>query len=163
MRATPTPHDSNADERDRVDLRIEQLDGTFAIAPVGVLDDRVVDELRRVIYAAGGPEPVPVVIDLGDCVLQQRSALLRLMELVGRVAVGGIPMALACRRLTGRQLLHRVRPPTVPVFASIGDAVQLHRFAELGYAPGWRGAARRERPVATGPDVVGGSDALSVA
>jgi hypothetical protein len=133
---------------EREGVRTEQHDGTFAVIPVGVLDDECVEQVRAVISAAIGPEPVPVVIDLGDCVLQQRSALLRLMEIVGRVTVGGVPVALSCRRLTGRQLLQRVRPPSVPVFSSIGDAVQLHRFAELGYAPGWRGAAERDTAVA---------------
>ena len=124
-----------------VGLRTEQHDGTFALIPSGVLDEPCVEQMRTVLAAAAGPEPVPVIIDLGDCVLQQRAPLLKLMELIGRVSVGGVPVALSCRRLTGRQLLQRVRPPAVPVFSSIGDAVQLHRFAELGYAPGWRGAA----------------------
>jgi hypothetical protein len=125
-------------------LRTEQHDGTFAIVPTGTLDERCVEQIRTVLAAAVGPEPVPVVIDLGDCVLHQRSPLLKLMEVVGRTSLSGVPVALSCRRLTGRQLLHRIRPPSVPVFSSIGDAVQLHRYAELGYAPGWKGAAARE-------------------
>lgn len=127
-----------------VGLRTEQHDGTFAILPTGVLDESCVEQIRAVMAAAAGPEPVPIVVDLGDCVLQQRSPLIKLMELVGRVSMGGVPVALSCRRLSGRQLLNRIRPPSVPVFSSIGDAVQLHRYAELGYAPGWRGAAADE-------------------
>lgn len=130
------------------ELRTEQHDGTFAIVPAGVLDDETVEQIRVVLTAAGGPEPVPVVVDLGDCVLQHHGPLVRLMETLGRAALGGIPLALSCRRLTGRQLLNRVRPPAVPVFASIGDAVQLRRFAELGYSPGWRGAAEQPRTTA---------------
>ncbi len=128
-------------------LRTEEHDGTLAIVPTGALEERSVEQIRAVLAALAGPESVPVIVDLGDCVLNQRSALIKLMELVGRVSVGGTPIALSCRRLTGRQLLHRIRPPAVPVFSSIGDAVQLHRYAELGYAPGWRGAAANEARV----------------
>ncbi|HEX7095035.1 MAG TPA: hypothetical protein VF183_04080 [Acidimicrobiales bacterium] len=119
------------------DVRVELSDGIAIIAPHGVIDTGCADLVGAALTSLDRSSALRVVVDVSDGVLQQRSALARLMEQLHRVVLGGTPVALVCRRLTGRQLLNRFRPTSIPVFASLGDALQAQRFAEAGYGPGW--------------------------
>ena len=126
------------------DVRIELDDDTAIVAPQGVIDAACVDAVSAALSSLPSVPDVQVIVDLSEGVLQQRAALGRLMEHLGRLVLGGIPVALVCRRLSGRQLLQRVRPSSIPIFSSRGDAMQVQRFAKDGYGPGWSAARPRE-------------------
>lgn len=131
---------SSNDVRSTKEVRIELENETMIVAPEGVIDAACIDAVNAALTSLPAVPDLQVIVDVSNGVLQQRAALGRLMEQLGRLVLGGVPVALVCRRLSGRQLLQRVRPSSIPIFSSRGDAMQMQRFAKDGYGPGWSAA-----------------------
>lgn len=106
--------------------------GVRVIVPQGAFDDPVRAEVAALIDADGGP----VVVDLGECLLTSVDVLEFL--LTSPQDRSATALAVACRRGTGRQMLHRAGiNRRLAVFLSVEDAIQAHLFRRAGIGPGW--------------------------
>jgi hypothetical protein len=112
--------------------RVSIRRGVRVIAPQGVFDDPVTAEVEALIDA----DPGQAVVDLGECVLTNVDVLQFLLTAQRDRAAAGL--AVACRRGTGRQMLHRAGiHRQLAVFLSAEDAIQAHLFRRAGIGPGW--------------------------
>lgn len=134
-----------------------RVDGTRAEVTVvrldGVLDADLLAGLGPTLDALGRP----VAVDLGTVTLVDAAAVRGMVDRLTSCATASLvpppdgrsPVCLVCDRLTGRMLLREWGvEERLPVFQSVGDAVQAHLFADAGYGEGWRRSGdRRTRPV----------------
>lgn len=102
------------------------------VAPTGVLDEGVLDELDELIATT---PTTPVVIDLTDCVLASPATVAALDT--RRWARQDGDVCIVCRRLTGRRLLFHAGV-ALPVFGSVQDASQALVLGDAGFGRGWR-------------------------
>lgn len=133
--ASGTADDAEAPETTAQDRVLLAWTGPALVAvPNGVLDTECIDELDSVLE--GWPR-VPVVIDLDECTLVERSAL----DGLDPARWDRIPeqICVTSSRVTALVLLARARVSgRLAVFQRPADAVQALILAEYGYGTGWR-------------------------
>jgi anti-anti-sigma regulatory factor len=127
------PEPADAVENSRRCCSIDVL----TVHPVGVLDAATVGDLDVLIASVDG---TPIVIDLSECTLSDRSAL----DLLEPQRWGRDPdtVCIACVRAIGRQLLElNGVSQRFAVFHCDADAEQSYLLAGAGYGPGWRASS----------------------
>lgn len=134
---TPPKSEHRGDEHSIIARRSH---GVTVLKPLGSLDADLADELHAAARAVTGP----VVIDLDECVLIDPGSLERL---AADPALPNRPeLAVACRRLSCRQLLTRAGiGEHVAIFDRLEDALQAREFARSGYGTGWEIVAGNSR------------------
>ncbi len=106
---------------------------------VGALDVELVTLVASALQTTTPPDTL-IVVNLGQCRLSGGAALLDLVGILTARADAGAHLAVSCARLTDRDVMKRLCPPSVAVTSSPADAIQLQRFAMLGYPGGRSGA-----------------------
>ncbi len=140
MTATLGTRTSMTDNEPESSVSVRRSHDVVVVRPRGGLDAALADELRSTVLDTSGP----VVIDLDECVLIDPASLERL------AADPALPetseLAIACRRLSCRQLLVRSGiGDHVAIFGRLEDALQAREFARSGYGTGWGTVAGNNR------------------
>ena len=105
--------------------------GVVVLRPVGALDRRLTERLRRAVLDASRP----VVVDLDSCDVEP--------AVLDRIAVDpklfSVPELCLVARSPGRRDLLACAglDRRFALFATIDDALQARAFAREGYGPGW--------------------------
>jgi hypothetical protein len=114
-------------------IQVQRRYGATLIEACGVLGVDDVTVIDTIIGSADQLETPTIVIDLDACTIVGQGVFQDLMIVVDDAVRDGAQVVFACARLSGRQLLNRARTSSAGVFASVGDALQLQRYAALGY------------------------------
>lgn len=110
---------------------IENTDDARVVRIDGHTSDEQIDSLRRLLLNG---QRLPTILDLSDLVLGGGSVAAVIEDLVASSGA----MCIVVRRATAGLLLDRLGiAARVPVFGSVGDALQALRMAAEGYGPGW--------------------------
>lgn len=113
-------------------IRVQRSDGVVVLQPLGALDARLVERLRRAALETSRP----VIVDLDECVLIDATAVERMAidpQLAGRADLCFVCRDGACRGLLGTTGVDG----RFAVFTRVEDALQARVFARDGYGAGW--------------------------
>jgi hypothetical protein len=123
------PRESSHAAQPRIAFRREH--GILVLRPVGTLDRRLTERLRRAVLDASRP----VAVDLDTCDVEPAA--------LDRIAVDpklfSVPELCLVARSPGRrdQLGRAGLDRRFALFATVDDALQARAFARAGYGPGW--------------------------